>query len=72
MGQQFKNLMGKDWEREEGVRLEKERRDLGERQRRLSHRGGKERSLEDKVGEGNQVMMRKGRRGLSGERCHTF
>ena len=42
---------------------------MGERQRRLSHRGGKERSLEDKVGEGNQVMMRKGRRGLSGERC---
>ena len=45
---------------------------MGERQRRLSHRGGKERSLEDKVGEGNQVMMRKGRRGLSGDRCHTF
>lgn len=40
MGPQFKNLMGKDQERE-GVRLEKERREFGERQRRLSHRGDK-------------------------------
>lgn len=29
MGQQFKNLMGKDWEREEGMRLAKERREFG-------------------------------------------
>ena len=56
--------MGRDEEREEGVGLGKERRQFWGVVEKAESQGRRERSLEERVGEGGQVIMGKGRRGL--------